>query len=50
MAERDSLREMNEELKCTQFAHGGTELGETGESLSTSAEILELANLHPVVK
>ncbi|XP_064605295.1 LOW QUALITY PROTEIN: protein Hook homolog 3-like [Liolophura sinensis] len=50
MAERDSLREMNEELKCTQFAHGGTEFGDTGESLSTSAEILELVNLHPAVK
>ena len=40
--ERDSLREMNEELKCTQAPSGGFPVGAELEDSTSKVEMLSL--------
>ncbi|XP_076439959.1 protein Hook homolog 3-like isoform X2 [Babylonia areolata] len=56
MAERDSLKEMNEELKCTQATMPGMSIGDqmgevgSGSSSSTSSQRMEMLSVPPEIK
>jgi hypothetical protein len=51
MAERDSLREMNDELKCAQVASPGMSLGDQmGEVGSASQRGIEMMSVPPEIK
>lgn len=50
IAERDSLKEMNEELKCTQATIPGTSIGDQMGEMGSTPQRMEMLSVPPEIK
>lgn len=49
-AERDSLKEMNDELKCTQLATPGISIGNQFGEVGSMPQRMEMLSIPPEIK
>jgi len=50
IAERDSLKELNEELKCAQLTTPGTSIGDQMGDVGSASQRMEMLSVPPEIK
>ena len=50
IAERDSLKELNEELKCSQLMTPGTSIGDQMGDMGSASQRMEMLSVPPEIK